>query len=146
MKRLGWLGAMLWVLGCAEGVPAPEEPGAPQASAKLTHVSGKVLVKRSNGDDWIGATEGMELRENDKVRTAAGGKATVKFTAGGTVAVGEDALVAIAETRTRPGLERTDLTVIHGRVDAELQDARHQSLSVTTPAATVRAGREIVFR
>jgi len=146
MRRFRWLGVMLWVVGCAEGVPPPEESGGPPAPARLTHVRGKVLVKRSNGDDWIGAVEAMDLRENDKIRTSAGGSAIVQFATGGTVAVGEDALVAIAETRTRPGLERSDLTVIHGQVNAELPDAKHQSLSVTTPSATVRAGREIVFQ
>jgi hypothetical protein len=52
----------------------------------------------------------------------------------------------VAETRPRPGLERTDLTVLKGRVDAELETPNTQSLSVTTPAATIRAGREIVFQ
>lgn len=146
MKRLGSLGVVLVVLACADGAPALDESGVALAPARLTQVRGKVLVKRANGDDWMAAVEGMELRENDKVRTTAGGNATVEFAAGGNVAVGEDALIVIAETRTRPGAERSDLTVIRGRVDAELSDAKHQSLSVTTPSSTVRAGREIVFQ
>jgi hypothetical protein len=88
----------------------------------------------------------MDLRENDKVRTAAGASATIDFVSGGTVAVGEDALIAIAETRLRAGLERSDLTVIQGRVDAELPDVQHQSISVQTPNVTVRAGRKIEFQ
>ena len=114
--------------------------------ARLTHVSGKVLVKRSNGDDWMNAVEGMDLRENDKVRTAAGAGATIDFGSGGTVVVNQEALVTISETRVRPGAERSDLTVLQGRVDAELPDVQHQSISVTTPNVTVRAGRKIEFQ
>lgn len=146
MTRLGWLGVVLLAVNCTAGVPSLDDAGAAVAAAKLTHVSGKVLVKRSNGDDWIDAVEAMALRENDKVRTSVGASATIDFTSGGTVAVGEDALIAIAETRVRPGAERTDLTVLHGRVDAELPDVQHQSISVTTPNVTVRAGRKIEFQ
>jgi hypothetical protein len=88
----------------------------------------------------------MELFENDKVRTVAGASAKVTFENGSHVTVGENALVSIAETQTRPGEERSDLTVLEGAVDAVLPDADKNSLTVTTPAATVRAGREIVFQ
>jgi hypothetical protein len=36
--------------------------------------------------------------------------------------------------------------VLKGRVDAELPDVQHQSISVTTPNVTVRAGRKIEFQ
>jgi hypothetical protein len=134
-------------VNCTDGAPSSlEDAGAVPATAKLRQVSGKVLVKRSNGDDWITAVEGMDLRENDKVRTAASATAVIDFGTGGTVALREESLIAIAETRIRPGLERTDLTVLQGRVDAELPDVQHQSISVTTPNVTVRAGRKIEFQ
>ncbi|MBI3185672.1 MAG: FecR domain-containing protein [Myxococcales bacterium] len=104
------------------------------------------MVKRAAGDDWIPAAQDLELHENDKVRTAAGAAARLDFDNGSVVNVGEDALVSVAETRPRPGLERTDLTVHKGQVDAELDEPAKHSLSVGTPAATVRAGREIVFQ
>ena len=88
----------------------------------------------------------MELRENDKVRTSASAGARIEFTSGGKATLGEDGLFVIAETRVRPGAERTDLTVLKGRVDAELVDVQHQALSVTTPNVTVRAGRKIEFQ
>ncbi|HZN95805.1 MAG TPA: FecR domain-containing protein, partial [Myxococcales bacterium] len=83
---------------------------------------------------------GMDLHENDKVRTSSGAGATINFTLGGTVAMGQDALIALAETRFRPGIERTDLTVLQGRVDAKFNED-NESISVTTPHGTVRAGR-----
>ncbi|HEY8209216.1 MAG TPA: FecR domain-containing protein [Myxococcaceae bacterium] len=146
MRWLGCLGAVLLTVNCTEGGASLEDTSVSGAPAKLSHLSGKVLVKRSNGDDWIDAAEAMDLRENDKVRTAPGASASIDFESGGTVSLGEDALIAIAETRVRPGLERSDLTVIRGRVEAELPDVQHQSLSVTTPNVTVRAGRKIEFQ
>jgi len=140
MTRLGWLGLVLLAVNCTGDVASLEDAGAAVAPARLTHVAGKVLVKRSNGDDWIDAVEAMDLRENDKVRTSAGASATIAFTLGGSVALGEDALIAIAETRFRPGHERTDLTVLQGRVDAKFNED-NEAISVTTPHGTVRAGR-----
>jgi hypothetical protein len=88
----------------------------------------------------------MALYENDKVRTPTGARCAIEFSNGSSVELGEDALIGIAETRPRPGQERTDLTILKGKVNAELPDASKQSLTVSTPAATVRAGREIVFQ
>ena len=70
----------------------------------------------------------------------------VAFEGGSTLALSADALVAISEKRARAGEERSDVTVLRGHVDAELSDPAKQSLSVSTPSATVRAGREIVFQ
>jgi hypothetical protein len=144
---------VLSALGVA--CPADEKPVAPVhvpavpppvRRAQLKGLQGDVKVKRAAGDEWLPAQEGMALFENDKVRTVAGAGAQVIFVQGSVVNLGADALIGIAETRPRPGEERTDLTVLRGRVDAELEDPSRQSLSVTTPAATVRAGREIVFQ
>ncbi len=137
------------------GCPADEKPPPPGhvpampppvRRAQLKGLQGDVKVKRAAGDEWLPAQEGMALFENDKVRTVAGAGAQIVFANGSVVNLGEDALIGIAETRPRPGQERTDLTVLRGRVNAELEDPAKQSLSVTTPAATVRAGREIVFQ
>jgi hypothetical protein len=147
MTHLGCLGAVLLLAASCTGGPQPgDDAGAISARARLSRVSGKVLVKRSNGDDWIDAVESMDLYDNDKIRTAGGAAASIAFASGGSVALGEDALIAIAETRTRPGLERSDVTVLQGQVNAEVPDSRRHSLSVATPSATVRAGREIVFQ
>jgi hypothetical protein len=140
--------------GCrGDEKPPPPSPAvtppavpAPVRRAQLMGLQGSVNVKRAAGDDWMPAQEGMPLFENDKVRTVAGAAAQIVFARGGMVNLGEDALISIAETRPMPGKERSDLTVLRGQVDAELADPTRQSLSVTTPSATVRAGREIVFQ
>jgi hypothetical protein len=104
------------------------------------------MVKRAAGDDWARGTDGMALFEDDKVRTSGRAVAQVDFVNGATVSLSADALVGISQTHPRAGEDRTDVTVLRGHVDAELANAAKQSLSVTTPAATVRAGREIVFQ
>jgi hypothetical protein len=137
-------------LGCRNDtdtpVPAPAAAPAPEPRAHLKNVKGDVKVKRVSGDDWMPAQEGLALYENDKVSTMQGAGAQIVFTNGGTANMGENSLVGIAETRTLPGQERTDLTLEKGQVEADLPDPARQSLSVATPAATVRAGREIVFQ
>lgn len=148
MHRLGLSLALMGALvtGC-EGERPGSGPAATlaQPRAVLTMVKGSVKVKRAAGDDWIEAAEKMQLFENDKVRTAAGAQADVVFPNGSALLVGPEALIGIAETHVRPGQERTDVTVLKGRIDAEL-DQTSQSLSVATPTASVRAGREIVFQ
>ena len=118
----------------------------PAARATLLQLKGTVSVKRAAADDWAPASEGMALLENDTVKTGARASALVRFPNGSSVLVGEEALIGIAETRGAPGRDRTDLTVKRGTVDATLQTPATQDLSVGTPAATVRGGREIVFQ
>lgn len=119
--------------------PAPLPP--PKARAHLRGLKGDVQIKRAIADEWSAAREEQPLYENDKVRTEAGAGAQVVFTSGGTVNLGGDSLIGIAETKLR-----TDVTVLRGRIDATLDQPNTQSLSVTTPAATVRAGRKIEFQ
>jgi hypothetical protein len=126
--------------------PAPHSPRTPAPRAHLQQLRGEVKLKRAVGDEWLSAQEGLPLYENDKVRTAGGASARVVFANGGVVNLSEDALIGIAETRTRPGQQRTDLTIIKGQVDAALEMPATQSLSVSTPSATIQAGREIVFQ
>ncbi|MCP3138398.1 FecR family protein [Pyxidicoccus xibeiensis] len=138
-------------LGCTddETPPAPVAPSrpTPQPRAHLRGLKGDVQIKRATADDWSAAHEGLPLFENDKVRTEANALADLVFANdGGTVHLGADSLIGVAETRPRPGQQRTDLTVLRGRIDAELEQPSTQSLSVTTPAATIQAGREIVFQ
>ena len=142
----------LLAAGVACRKPSPDTPSvadaapAPAPRATLQQLKGTVSVKRAAADDWTGAAEGMPLGENDTVRTGTGATALVRFPNGSSVVMGEDALIGIAETRGSPGRDRTDLTVKRGTVDATLDRPATQDLSVGTPAATVRAGREIVFQ
>jgi hypothetical protein len=130
----------------SDDVRGPDAAPSQPARAVLQQLKGAVSVKRAAADDWSGAQEGMALLENDTVRTGTSASALVRFPNGSAVLVGEDALIGIAETRGLSGRDRTDLTVKRGTVDATLDQPATQDLSVGTPAATVRAGREIVFQ
>ena len=88
----------------------------------------------------------MPLFDNDKVRTSRRASAQILFTTGSVLAMDEDALLGIAEERPTPTDQGADVTVLRGRIDAKLPDPSTQSITVTTPSATVRAGREIVFQ
>jgi hypothetical protein len=132
-----------------ESAPPPpaEQPPPPAARAHLQGLSGEVTVKRAAGDEWLPAAEGMALFPNDKVATAARARAQLQFAgSGGTLTLQENALVSLTEARTRPGRPPPDVTVLQGRVDAELAHPDKQTLSVDTPSVTVRAGREVVFQ
>ncbi len=133
---------------CRKSPPSgPSDASARKpARATLQHLNGTVSVKRAAADDWTAASEGMALLENDTVQTGARASAQVRFPNGSSVVVGEEALIGIAETGGFPGRDRTDLTVRRGTVDATLETPATQDLSVGTPAATVRGGREIVFQ
>ena len=144
--------ALAALSGCREtpvsGPPSPaQQPPPPAARAHLAGLSGEVTVKRAAGDEWLPATEGMALFPNDKVATAARARAQLLFGGnGGTLTLQENALVALTEARAGPGRPPPDVTVLQGRVDAELAHPDKQTLSVDTPSVTVRAGREVVFQ
>ena len=123
----------------------PSTPAVASPKAHLHEVKGAVKVKRAAGDDWVNAVNDMPLFENDKVQTGPGASALVEFANGSELTLDQEALMGIAETHPRPGQDRTDATLLQGRAAAELSDP-NQSLSVATPSATVRAGREIVFQ
>jgi len=133
---------------CRRDAQAPPAPPAPKQSARATLVQmkGAVSVKRATGDEWLGAVNGTVLYDDDKLRTERGGSAELHFPSGTVVVVSEDTLLGIAETRAAPGRPQADVTVLRGAVDATLDRPANQSLTVGTPAATVRAGREIVFQ
>jgi hypothetical protein len=132
---------------CRKSPPGPSDAAPPPPPrATLQQLKGTVSVKRAAADDWTAANEGMALLENDTVQTGARASALLRFPNGSSVLIGEEALIGIAETGGSPGRDRTDLTVRRGSVDATLQTPATQDLSVSTPSATVRGGREIVFQ
>lgn len=131
----------------ADKPPTGSRPSADNSpKARLRSVAGDVRLKRASGDDWVSAAAQTPLLANDKVRTLGGGSAVIEFVNGSIVHLGADALIGIAETRPAPGRDVSDLTLLRGDLDAQLEDPSKQSLSVNTPTATVRAGREIVFQ
>ena len=141
----------MWI-ACACAGGDSDKPGPARTAvdaspkARLRQASGDVRLKRASGDEWVTVHADTGLLANDKVRTLRGGSAAIEFVNGSVVHLGADALIGIAETHPPPGRDHSDLTLLRGDLDAELEDPSKQSLSVNTPTATVRAGREIVFQ
>src|SRR5262249_59941619 len=110
--------------------PAP--PPAPRlpVRASLGQVKGSVSIKRAAGDDWVAASAGTVLHDDDKLRTGSGASGELRFPSGTVVTVSEDTLLGIAETHGVPGRGQTDVTLLRGAVDATLHRPPHQSLTL----------------
>src|SRR5262249_60146795 len=83
--------------------PAP--PPAPRlpVRASLGQVKGSVSIKRAAGDDWVAASAGTVLHDDDKLRTGSGASAELRFPSGTGGSVSGDTRVGISETRGVPG-------------------------------------------
>jgi hypothetical protein len=130
------------LLGCPSDTPKAAggalDGSVPSvARARLRDMKGTINVKRAAGDDWTVAREGMELFENDKIRTSSGASVVVE-TDSGSLALGEDSLLGIPEVVG-------NIILLEGRVDGRLAD-QSRRLVIETPAAKVKAGREIFFQ
>ena len=138
--------ASAWVLSCDRPAAAPPAPPAPpERRAILEKVSGDIKIKRSDSDEWLAATPGVTLSREDKLRSSKGASATVRFDEGTELAIDEETLVSISDLPAgSPG--KGTVTLLRGKVDAEV-DRRHSTeFSVKTPAAVARASKEIVFQ
>ena len=76
-SRPGSLMAVCLSLLCASacrrdgGSPPPPAPPLP-VRATLGQVKGSVSIKRAAGDDWVAASAGTVLHDDDKLRTGSG--------------------------------------------------------------------------
>ena len=138
--------AAAWVGSCdrqASAPPAPPTP--PERRAVLEKFSGDIKIKRSDSDEWLAATAGATLSREDKIRSSKGASATVRFDEGTELAIDEDTLVSISDLPAgAPG--KGAVTVLRGKVDAEVDRTHSTEFSVKTPAAVARASKEIVFQ
>src|SRR4051812_37593583 len=99
-------------LSCSPApAPGPAPVPTPPVRATLKALKGDVMVKRGAGDEWTRGREGQSLYETDKVRTSAG-SVQISFPQGGTVSLGDNSLIGIAEAG---GANPGDLTVLQGR-------------------------------
>ena len=107
---------------------------------------GGVSVKRATGDEWPAGDERHRLYETTSSAPSGAARPSCTFPPGRWWRVPRGTLLGIAETRAAPGRPQADVTVLRGAVDATLDRPANQSLTVGTPAATVRAGRKIDFQ
>ncbi len=143
LKALLVYGVLAALFACdAKPPPVPKEF---VRHATLQQLTGDVKVKRRDGEEWVRATEQMELTQDDKVRTLGGATATIEFDEGSTIALSEDSLVLISDLSGEKA-QRAGVLLLEGRLDAEVDRTRSADFTVRTPAAAARATREIVFQ
>lgn len=134
------------VVGACEKTPAvPPAAPAVERRALLVRVSGDVKIKRGDSDEWVPAAAGIELARNDKVRTMQGASALIRFDEGTELAVDEESLVSVSDLPA-DAPHKGGVTVLRGKVDAEVDRRKSQSFTVRTPAGVARSSQEIVFQ
>jgi hypothetical protein len=138
------LGAAGWFVFGRRPPPAPP-PAAVQTGARFTALEGSVQVKRSGTLEWLAATRSTVLRQNDLVRTGAGGAAEIEFADGMMIAVRPDSLITIEESTQNPvsRQQRVALSIQSG--EANFQTASRTipgSTTISTPTVRTTAERE----
>ncbi|MDB4965559.1 MAG: hypothetical protein JWN44_1248 [Myxococcales bacterium] len=97
-------------------------------------LGGKVELLRGNSADWVSASDGAALFEDDRMRTFKGAWAQLAFEGGSSLRVAEESLIAFGG----------GITVERGSVEGEL--AAGLRLKTPTLEAETVASRDIGFR
>ena len=131
-----------FAFACRKSQPAPPpEPAVMRAT--LVAVDGDVRIKRATANDYATATRGAALAVDDRIKTGAGGHATLLFDDGTTAVVTPRSLVSIEPPAAAGG--HGALQVESGRVDLDIVARSESQFRVHTPGgeASVPA-REIM--
>ena len=102
-------------------------------------------MKRADSDEWLPVAMGATLSREDKIRTSKGAAAVILFDEGTELAIDEGSMVAISDLPAEAP-RKGGITLLRGKVDAEVDRNRSSDFSVKTPAAVARATKEIVFQ
>jgi hypothetical protein len=134
-KVAGALGVVSLVLSCQSPHAARDE--ARTSVARLSGVAGAVEILRGGGVDWQRIRTGIELFDDDRLRTYKGATATLAFPNGSSLRVDEESLISLGALSLGGGI-----TVERGTVQGELLPG----LKVRTPAAEAEATRDLVIQ
>jgi ferric-dicitrate binding protein FerR (iron transport regulator) len=88
------------LFACASPQPTSTSPTGNIESTPLTVLSvagGEVLVMKSGASGWVSGEVGMTLGVNDKIKTAAGGHATITFFEGSTIELEGGTEISLSE-------------------------------------------------
>ena len=139
------LGGVGWLLLGRRPPPPPPPATAIETGARFTTFEGGVQVKRAGTLEWVAASRSMVLRQNDLVRTGAGGAAEIVFADGMVIAVRPDSLMRIEESTQNPvsRQQRVSLSIQSG--EANFQTASRAvpgSTTISTPTVRTTAERD----
>jgi hypothetical protein len=99
--------------------------------ARITAVTGEVVVHPAGGGDEVSAEAEMPLEEGDRVTTSAGASAEVALDGGSLIALRESTDFTLENTQKSASI----FSVALGSILAKIQKLGSQSLSVRTPSS-----------
>jgi hypothetical protein len=102
-----------------------------QWDARITAVTGEVVVHPAGGGDEVEGQAGLPLEEGDRVTTAAGASAEIALDGGSLIAVRENTDFTLENTQKNASIFSLTL----GSILAKIQKLGPQRLSVRTPSS-----------
>ena len=133
--------------------PTPSPAPAPVVtpSAKITGVTGEVMVKRASADVWIKAEVGMNLEAGDSIKTSENSTATILFFEGSTTELSKNTEIRISELSVKQGTMSTTIKIrqeigkTKNRVEKLIDPASQYEIETPTGAAIARgSANEVV--
>ncbi len=138
------IGGLAWV-AWGRRTPVSPPPTLLETGARFLSIEGSVQVKRSGTLDWVAASRAMVLRQNDLVRTGAGGAAEIRFADGTRFNVRPDSLVTVEESTQNPvsRQQRVALSIQTGEANFQTGGrALPGSTTISTPTVRTTVERD----
>ncbi len=120
------------VLAAAAAAPAlAQDSDSGRWDARLTAVTGEVVVRPAGGGDEVSGEAGMPLEEGDRVVTSADSTAEIALDGDSLIALGANSDFTLENTRKSASI----FSLALGSLLAKIQKLGSQSLSVRSPTA-----------
>jgi hypothetical protein len=143
--RIALLAVSLFTLvaitsACGNAAPTATAPTSAADTTPLTVLSitgGKVLVMKPGDTEWTTGTAGMTLRADYKIKTQAGGSATITFFEGSTIELDSSTEISLSELNLEGTASHISITQSLGKTISrvtKLVDPA-SSYEIETPAA-----------
>jgi len=117
---------------CFAAMPASAQDSASDHwDARITAVTGEVVVHPAGGGDEVSGDADMPLEEGDRVTTSAGATAEISLDGGSLIALRENTDFTLENTRKSASIFSLSL----GSILAKIQKLGSQSLSVRSPTS-----------
>ena len=131
-----------------------QQAAAPQSTAELTRVVGRVEVMRKGQAQWVAAVIGARLTEGDDIRAFSGALAELTLPDTSTIVLAENSRLLVSKLSVDPQ-SQSRTVLVHlavGKVRAiiaqaavALVRARQSNFAITTPTAVAAARGTIVW-
>ena len=135
-------------------VSEAQQAAAPQSSAELTRVVGRVEVLRKGQAQWVSAVIGARLTEGDDIRAFSGATAELTLPDTSTIVLAENSRLLVSRLSVDPQNQSRTVLVhlavgkaraIIAQAAIALVRARQSNFAITTPTAVAAARGTIVW-